>query len=605
MCTTSDAEMLLSRFRLTPDNRIFDGEQDITEKVCEELRDSKQLPDCTDKVSVLQVWLYRNYYTRPGQPETTDADIEKIDFETDSGISQLYWQSDYWRYADGSKPPSTSHNNFVLTRGSEAQWAETGKFLEVGYSEAEQWILLRISRSAYSFDKSQQNDRYNWVYSSRSPTKDWQGGIRFYFNLKPTRLAASVLIRQIRSSFDLYDIPFSLKFPVSVEQYNRADSAVLYTEERYLFIVAHLLRDAYAALIDSDSLRTETIPLFTALVAPGLGLAEDPFSTASFGMNRCGLLAMAIDSVREVADPDERLEQAVAYIENKQYTLDRFFRNPGSIIEYSYLMDLFKQPSELYRTIRFSRSDENEWFELPGYNRKRFLAAAVRIALDICRETHWYSSGEEWHCNWLSYFPGGKKDAVTYRLLDNSFHEGIDGIKYFLNKVYGLYDSPVIKEVIDHCGSSVPVHQSLIPHDVAWKNGLLKVIFLTEEDRKETTSKLLKGFKLFGDWRIEPGFIPGNRKNFINPPQGDAISLALQGGPLDEKLATQLIREKLADELIRQYLDTGRPLGNGYKSGKPELNDLFCPNLKYGLAWIGYFFLRVYDPRRFGPIHLA
>jgi hypothetical protein len=54
--------------------------------------------------------------------------------------------------------------------------------------------------------------------------------------------------------------------------------------------------------------------------------------------------------------------------------------------------------------------------------------------------------------------------------------------------------------------------------------------------------------------------------------------------------------------LIDRYLDQDKPLGNAYGANDPARSDLFCPNLLFGMAGFGYYFLRVYDQHRFKPI---
>lgn len=132
--------------------------------------------------------------------------------------------------------------------------------------------------------------------------------VRVYFNLSPEGAVAvmATLTRQLNE----IKIPFTFKVLYNPSDYERHDSGVLYFERSNYEVVRQVLTSVYAEA--RSHFRTE-VPLFTKLLAPGLGLAEEPdfkFATQeSFGMNRCQIVANGLLEARATGDesPDSRM----------------------------------------------------------------------------------------------------------------------------------------------------------------------------------------------------------------------------------------------------------------------------------------------------------
>lgn len=113
--------------------------------------------------------------------------------------------------------------------------------------------------------------------------------LRFYFNI--TAEGAPELLREVASRCNRYQVPFRFKTLTDPAGYRRADGAVLYCAKRYFHIVADLLSGLPETV--TAQLRPET-PLFTKMLKPGIGMAEEPGTGESFGMHRCRLVAEGI-----------------------------------------------------------------------------------------------------------------------------------------------------------------------------------------------------------------------------------------------------------------------------------------------------------------------
>lgn len=113
--------------------------------------------------------------------------------------------------------------------------------------------------------------------------------LRFYFH--STAKGAPDLVEYLTRQLNRYQIPFGMKTLADPTLYTRTDATVLYTARRHHDIVRRI-----ATRIDAPvdaGLRSAT-PLFTLQLCPGVGLAEEPHTGESFGMNRCRLTAEGI-----------------------------------------------------------------------------------------------------------------------------------------------------------------------------------------------------------------------------------------------------------------------------------------------------------------------
>ncbi|NEQ19924.1 MAG: aminoglycoside phosphotransferase family protein [Microcoleus sp. SIO2G3] len=124
-------------------------------------------------------------------------------------------------------------------------------------------------------------------------------------------------------------IPFTFKALYNPGDYKRHDSGVLYFEKSNYEAVRQVLESVYAQT--KAHFHTD-IPLFTKLLAPGLGLAEEPNSKfaeqESFGMNRCQIIANGL--LEAWHSPDDSLE-------GRMTSILKQFSRVGVELRHSYL----------------------------------------------------------------------------------------------------------------------------------------------------------------------------------------------------------------------------------------------------------------------------
>ncbi len=113
--------------------------------------------------------------------------------------------------------------------------------------------------------------------------------VRFYWHLTPG--SAVRYIESVTSALNALGVPFRTKVLSDAGAYVRADAGVLYVERLYYAQAAGAVVTVHRAM--QAHLRAET-PMFTKVMAPGLGLAEDPRNGMSFGQSRCRLVARGL-----------------------------------------------------------------------------------------------------------------------------------------------------------------------------------------------------------------------------------------------------------------------------------------------------------------------
>src|SRR5205085_3438317 len=113
--------------------------------------------------------------------------------------------------------------------------------------------------------------------------------VRFYWNVRPE--GATALVGALTRRLNRFQVPFRLKCLSNSAYFKRHDTSVLFVNKRFYHVTSRLLAEVYREV--SAHLRALT-PLFTRRLADGLGLAEEPYTGESFGMQRCRMLAEGV-----------------------------------------------------------------------------------------------------------------------------------------------------------------------------------------------------------------------------------------------------------------------------------------------------------------------
>lgn len=158
--------------------------------------------------------------------------------------------------------------------------------------------------------------------------------VRFYFNATPD--GAVALVSYLSQQLNHYEIPYRMKALTVPGWYTRSDSMVLYISRRDAKLTARIVKKMPGEI--QKTLASE-IPLFTKLIMPGVGLAEDPRTGESFGMHRCRLIAEGIVDAFHLGGQrlDRRVRSVWKRFRLNGLNLDTPYLGAGSIDLYENL----------------------------------------------------------------------------------------------------------------------------------------------------------------------------------------------------------------------------------------------------------------------------
>jgi hypothetical protein len=218
-------------------------------------------------------------------------------------------------------------------------WAEKGGVLRVfqpgefiNFADAGSPVRVGSTISVYIFRESTavQPGLY-FAFGETVTTSDNLDLFRLYWNIDAP--GALSLLRLISRELNRFQVPFQFKCSVSPQGFQRRDAAVLYLKKKF-YVLARELAMAWSR--ECSSYLRDDVPLFTLPLWRGLGLAEDPETGESFGMNRCRHIAEALWSAHSRSLPETQLLQAIKE-QFEQHRLDfrRPYLNPGSVDLYT------------------------------------------------------------------------------------------------------------------------------------------------------------------------------------------------------------------------------------------------------------------------------
>lgn len=177
--------------------------------------------------------------------------------------------------------PSSAAGAYVA-KGESVRWAGVGEFAP-DPTDGGVWLLVPRQSTA-------QMPGFFFVIG-RTPGDQMEETNLVRFYLHSTASTTVAVASAVIGVLDACQVPFRYKTLASTPLYDRTDASVLYVSARHADFVARRLRDSLGRR--HEWLRP-AVPLFTARVAHGIGMAVDPGTGASFGMDRCGLVADAI-----------------------------------------------------------------------------------------------------------------------------------------------------------------------------------------------------------------------------------------------------------------------------------------------------------------------
>jgi type III HopA1-like effector protein len=312
---------------VSPDSFIFSGEEI---KVSSATAQGLSVPaPSTPLVLRLQEHLYQRCYCAvhsdngSAQPPPSEGEefVRKLS-KANASVSR--WDANWrvWRVE--------STGQIWAEKGGGLRLFQPGEF--INFEEAGSSLRAGSTVSAYIVRESTtvQPGLY-FAFGETVSASDHLDLFRLYWNIDSIGVLS--LLRCVTRDLNRFQVPFQFKSSVWPQGYARRDAAVLYVKKKFY----RLVRTLAAAWVCecSGSLRKD-VPLFTLPIAPGLGLAEDPETGESFGMNRCRHVAEALWSGHQRQVPNNEYLRAVKeHFRQQELDFQRPYLNPGSVDLYA------------------------------------------------------------------------------------------------------------------------------------------------------------------------------------------------------------------------------------------------------------------------------
>ncbi|HZW30727.1 MAG TPA: lanthionine synthetase LanC family protein, partial [Isosphaeraceae bacterium] len=259
---------------------------------------------------------------------------------------------------------------------------------------------------------------------------------RYYWHLMaeaavPFLARATMLLNEAR-------IPFRIKVCSDVNGYRRADAGVLFFRRRDRARLDPLVARIHSAV--AAGLRPD-VPLFTQRLADGLGFAEHPIGSGSFGAERCRLVAGSLwqSFIRAEVDRDSRgARLASAFLEAGLNPL-RPYLGPDWRAEGDSTPWTTTPALALRAGIPEGDGTARNGSAVPA--RTSPLETAVRIGWALCQSAWWDQGGQL--CNWVGRSTGeiAEEDGPTTptaAALGPDLYGGSAGIALFLAQLHAM-----------------------------------------------------------------------------------------------------------------------------------------------------------------------
>lgn len=248
---------------------------------------------------------------------------------SDNNRTHSRWEGGWTVYAVASS------GQVSLIKGDRQRVALPGEFVTSGPPasavQVGSIVIVQVLR-----DSTTAQPAFYFLYGDTlSDMWDEYALLRFYFNV-PSAIAPA-LINYLTLQLNRYRIAFRMKALNNPALYTRTDAIVLYIAKRYYEICVRILQCIPEEL--ANQLKAD-VPLFTLALAPGIGMAEEPNTGESFGMNRCRLVAEGITDAWMGSDQTSsgRLEAISKRFEQNGFNLQMPYLGPESV-EFSAVLN--------------------------------------------------------------------------------------------------------------------------------------------------------------------------------------------------------------------------------------------------------------------------
>ncbi len=539
----------------------------------------ERVKDNYNVINCLSGFIYK-LYREDDKRSSRDIITSNEDF-TDSIIrlrpeNKLFWEEEYWQFDEYNK---------MIRKESERREIKEGYYLKRQFIQDENSKPTeeKFQNIELAHPTSYVIEGFKYIIGkNRADDTDY---IRFYWNFLPARLKIENFMRHLQLTFDEAGIPYEFKVLINPLEYiNTSDTAVLYVPQRHSMTAFRIVGMIHFKFKDVD-LFSDNVPLFTFRLERGLSFGEDPVDTryTSFGRYRSVCIAMAIGEHYKKYNLYPSLEYIVKWLSKEGFDFQHFYLN-------QYSPNIYKNEINLFR---YTYHDRRRYGNRNKGNKSytNFLEGAKRIGDKIVKNAIWYN----WNCNWMSFEktekitdPDGRKTQIigySFKALDISFEEGCLGVAFFLKKLNYYYKRDeyyrVFNAVLKRIVNTINNPKTIVNDDLKFK-GILYGLKLCEDEKNRNNKNLKKALQKLEQVVSTRNSYYFDVKREENVWRGLSIDQTVSGDS-DVNL-------EIAVKILDEFILVDRPFGNAMKTNEFEVS------LLDGYAFLGYYFLKIYDP---------
>ncbi len=389
-------------------------------------------------VAALAHDLYERLYLRPSPPPLAAPDVlagsDLLAALSEANSGRGHWESGW------SVRRVEEDGRIVVAREGVEFWAPAaGVRVQTGPIRSGEPCRVRVAKELRSLVPG----FYVAIGEETSDADHHRGGsdplVRYYWHLTPD--AAAGFVATATTLLNESRFPFQLKVLRHPHAYHRADAGVLYLRRRHRSRLDAVIGHIYSAV--ASRLRPD-VPLFTRRLADGLGFAEDPEGSLSFGQHRCQIVAESLWQSFQSGefDRDRRAESLASAFLRAGLDPLRPHLGPGSG-EDDDPRPLPAGPAIGMGPGTHPVSGDTSRAESPRPASMSLLDAAIRIGRGLCRSAYWDREGRL--CNWVGRStaevaePGGPVTPAS-AALGPDLYLGSAGIALFLAELESATD---------------------------------------------------------------------------------------------------------------------------------------------------------------------
>jgi HopA1 effector protein family len=447
----------------------------------------RELKPFVEEFYLEKFWFKNTKYPHNPYKELTTQEDAVVAFK--DGVNTVFYKGEY---LDGGSLYSESVKTNKSTTVNNSLTGEVGT--SNGNSEYyEDFIYAyfppKLYLSPYSKNYYILTQGKNLLRNREQPV------IRFYFNFKSeninytniTQYIESVeyfkseinkFINDIEKELNKLRVPFQFKVPTSLENFQRADTFVLYVAQNHFYYLYEFIKnhsDKYKHILGKD------LPLFVSPFdnVEGVGIAEDPsIEGESYGSNRCELIYSIIEKLsKQVATQNSiPISSVINELDSQGYKSNNFFKNPNTGFDY-----LFRGYNKVNLEDTFGTTyPPNTRYYLPEYGK-----VALNYALDLIERAIWLNSEE---ITWITYYEENIDgiEEKGYRLITD---EESQQIFWFL---YQILRFKWMREFFSEHLIHIIVTKQVADSDLKKNPKYLDKVFKNFEDTKKAYSDLTK-----------------------------------------------------------------------------------------------------------------